>query len=105
MMEYRSGDFSAALEWSRSCLASTDTNQSRSAAAEALVAMAAQKLGEPEVAKPALKRAQAIFAGPFDRDVYFPRGQGQGHWLDWAIARVLVNEAAGVVDGKGEVGR
>ena len=105
MMAYRCGDFSAALEWSRQCLASPDANQARSAAAQALVAMAAQKLGQPAVAKPALEQAQTIFTGPFDRDVYFPRGQGNGHWLDWAIARVLVSEAAGLVAGNGGAAR
>jgi eukaryotic-like serine/threonine-protein kinase len=100
MIAYRSGDDHAALEWSRKCLASPDANQARTAAAQSLVALAAHRLSLPDVAKPALEQAEAIFAGPFDRDVYYPRGQGNGHWLDWAIARVLMQEASSVGSDK-----
>jgi hypothetical protein len=93
MMAYQSGNFTGALTWSRLCLAVPDANQAREAAARAVVAAAAARLGKLDEARSHLAKADAIFAGPFDRDVYYPRGKGQGHWLDWAIARVLLREA------------
>jgi hypothetical protein len=63
--------------------------------------MAAQRLGQPGLARAELALAREFFAGPFARDVYYPRGEGQGHWQDWAIARVLEREAAALI---GETG-
>jgi hypothetical protein len=101
MMGYRGGDFAGALEWSRKCLAYPDANQARASTAHAIAALATGRLGQVEQARVELARARAIFTGPFDRDVYFPRGPGQGHWLDWAIARIFEREAGALVDGAG----
>ncbi|MEO5714633.1 MAG: serine/threonine-protein kinase [Luteolibacter sp.] len=101
MMAYRSGDFNGALEWRDKCLAYPDSNQARAGTIHAVAAMAAQRLGRTEQARTELAMARAMFVGPFDRDALLPRGKGNGYWLDWAIARVLVREAAGMIDGKG----
>jgi hypothetical protein len=97
MMAYRAGDFNGALEWCAKGEAYPDANQARSAAIHAVAAMAARKLDRPEQARLELARARAIFAGPFNRDVMYPRGEGNGVWFDWVIARVLEREAAGLL--------
>ena len=97
MMSYRSGDFTGTLEWTRKCLGYPDANQAREAAAHALAAMSAQQLGDADQAQMDLAKTRKLFEAPFARDQYFPRGQGQGIWLDWAIAEVLKREAEGLV--------
>jgi serine/threonine protein kinase len=101
LSDYRRGDFAQAMAWNRKCLAFPDSNQARSATAHVVSAMAAQRLGQPGLARAELALAREFFAGPFARDVYYPRGEGQGHWQDWAIARVLEREAAALI---GETG-
>jgi hypothetical protein len=94
MMEYRRGNFSKAAEWTQRCLAFPDKNESRSAAAHAISAMAAQRLGQRESALSELTKARGFFAGPFTQEVKYPRGEGQGFWFDWSIARILLREAS-----------
>jgi hypothetical protein len=98
MMEYRRGNFSKATEWTQRCLAFPDKNESRSAAAHAIFAMAAQRLGQRTLALSELMQARAFFAGPFAQEVQYPRGDRQGFWFDWTIARILLREASGQVE-------
>ncbi|MEO5715174.1 MAG: protein kinase [Luteolibacter sp.] len=99
MMAYRSGDFTAVLAWRDKYLAYPDANESRACAIHAVAAMAAQQLGRTDQARTELVQAREGFAGPFNRDVMFPRGEGNGVWLDWSIARVLLHEAQSAVVG------
>jgi tetratricopeptide (TPR) repeat protein len=93
LMEYRKGNFTRAQEWCRKSMDFPDSNQARSATIHAIRALAAQKLGQPDLAKSELTRARVFFNGPLAQDSISPRGEGQGFWQDWAIARVLVREA------------
>ncbi len=97
MMEYRRGNFAQALDWNRRCEAFADKNQARSVTVHAVSAMAAYRLGQPALALTELAQAREIFVGPFAKAAT-PRGQGQGVWQDWAIARVLLREAVALVD-------
>lgn len=92
MMACRSGDFVGASEWSRRCLAYPDENQARAATAHAIFSLAARKLGHGPEADAGMARAREIFSGSFAQDIY-PRGRGNGYWMDWAIARVWLKEA------------
>jgi tetratricopeptide (TPR) repeat protein len=99
MLAYREGDFEKAIELGRKCLAYPDANQARAATSQSVMAMAAQRLGRPEMARVELARARAMFAGPFNQDSINPRGQGNGIWQDWAIARVMEREASTLIEG------
>ena len=99
MMAYRSGDFQKALEWSARCFSYPDYNQARSAAIHAICAMATHRLGKSQQAGVELAQARELLAGPFNRDATFPRGEGNGVWYDWSIARVLEREATALVEG------
>jgi hypothetical protein len=102
MMAYRSGDFKGALAWRDKCLAYPDSNQARTAAIHAVGAMAAQRLGQAEQARAELEKARAMFVAPFARDATYPRGEGNGFWFDWAVARILLREAESAVPAEGK---
>jgi hypothetical protein len=97
LLDYRRGEFSQALDWNRKCLAFPDENQARAATAHAVSAMAAHRVGQSDLARAELALGQKLLAGPFAHDTYYPRGEGQGHWQDWAIASVLTREAAAMI--------
>jgi serine/threonine protein kinase len=99
LLAYRGGDFEQALQWCAKGQAYPDTNQARAAALYAVAAMAARQLGNMEQARLQLARARAMFAGPFTRDASLPRGEGNGVWQDWSIARVLEREATALIEG------
>jgi len=96
----RREDFAGAVEWSGKCLAYPNANQARAATAHAVGAMAFHGLGQEEQARVELARARAIFAGPFNQDAFYPRGEGNGLWQDWGVARAMVSEAADLIEGK-----
>ena len=73
-------------------------NQPRIAATRTLAAMGAYRLGQMETAANELKQARGLLAGPYENS-YTPRGEGNGHWADWAIARLLEREAAALIEG------
>jgi hypothetical protein len=97
MMAYRSGDFSGTLEWCAKGRAYPDKNEARSAAFDALAAMAAQRLGLTKRAWVEFAMAHVDLAGPFESAVEYPRGKGNGWWADWVIARILEREAEGLL--------
>jgi hypothetical protein len=104
LLEYRRGNFTQALEMNRRCLAFPDKNQAREVTVHAISAMAAQRLGLPDLAHSELAQAQEAFTAPFaQNDV--PRGVGQGLWQDWVIAHVLEREATVLVGGSREARR
>jgi hypothetical protein len=95
MLEYRRGNFDAALEQHRRCLAFPNKNEAREAAVRAVGAMAAYRLGKREMAKSELAQVREIFSQPFPSNEQRPRGSG---WQDWSIAQILLREAAAMVD-------
>jgi hypothetical protein len=97
MYAWRAGNFAEALEWSRKGLASPIANPPRLAGTHALAAMAAYRLGQTESAQADFEKGRAILAGPYGNS-YTPRGEGNGNWADWAIARLLKREAAAVLE-------
>lgn len=98
LMEYRLGHFQASLDLCRQGLDSPDKNQARSGALHALSALAAHHLDNKDLARSELNNAKTFFIAPFSLDDYYPRGKGQGHWQDWAIARVLILEATAAIN-------
>ena len=98
LYSWRSGDAAGTLEWSNKGLATRIPNQPRIAATRTLAAMGAYRLGQMETAANELKQARGLLAGPYENS-YTPRGEGNGHWADWAIARLLEREAAALIEG------
>ena len=105
LMAWRCGDNAEALERSRESIASTIPNSPRLAGSHALAAMAAYRLGQLEEARDHLDRARSLQARLYNPDAHYPRGSANGHWVDWAIARVLEREAAALMENAGDSGR
>jgi hypothetical protein len=97
MMEYRQGNFVEAAQWCHKCLAYPDTNEARSAAVHALSAMAVHHLGQRESARSELAQAREFLKVSLP-PTGFPRGDHNGFWFDWAIARILEREATGLIE-------
>ena len=67
----------------------------RSAAAQAILAMALFQAGQRAEARAELANAQTIITARFDRELQ-PR-ELASYWFDWVVARILMQEAQGVV--------
>lgn len=91
VLEYRQGNYAAALAWSRRCIGYPDYNAPRLATARLVAAMAAHRLGRSAEATTELEAARdavaAKFKTPLDRG-----SPTQGFWFDWLFARVLLDE-------------
>jgi serine/threonine protein kinase len=93
LVEYRKGNFPAALEWHRRCLEYPNQNDARSATIHAIAALAAKGLGQIELAHTELASSREFdkrISGP---NPSVPRGLGQVYWHDIAIAKLLLKEA------------
>jgi eukaryotic-like serine/threonine-protein kinase len=102
LMAWRSGDPAEALLRSRESIASSIPNPPRIAACHALAAMAAHCLGQVEPAQVHLAEARSLQARLFNPDAHYPRGNANGHWVDWTIARLLEREAGALMESVGD---
>src|SRR6185369_556006 len=84
LWSYRQGDCAATVRWCRRCLAYGDGDPARVATANAILAMSCFQLGQAQEGNDALS---------LSRDLAATSG-AQGQWFDWALARILMNEAA-----------
>jgi serine/threonine protein kinase len=86
LWSYRQGDCAASVRWCRRCLAYGNGDPARAATANAILAMSCFQLGQAQEGNAALSlsRNLAVASG------------AQGQWFDWALARILMNEAAAV---------
>ncbi|MGC4070920.1 MAG: serine/threonine-protein kinase [Nibricoccus sp.] len=101
LLEYRKGNHSAAIEWAERSMAASDQNASRTMASGAIMAMAHFHTGERGLAQADLAAARELMETRLRNGL--DRGRGspvQGFWFDYAFARILLREAAGVVAAK-----
>ena len=86
LWSYRQADYAAAVKWCRRCLAYGSGDPARVATANAILAMSSFQLGQAQEGNNALSLGRNLAAG----------SAAQGQWFDWALARILMNEAAAV---------
>jgi serine/threonine protein kinase len=96
---YRSGDLSTAESWARRCLRHPDVIPARSAAVNAVLAMALERSGHPEEARRAVERSRDAVGGYFGQPTIDPDSNEGGFWFDWMIARILLREADALMEG------
>jgi serine/threonine protein kinase len=89
LWSYRQADYAAAVEWCRRCLAYGSGDPARVATANAILAMSCFRLGQAQEGNNALSLGCNLAAA----------SGAQGQWFDWALARILMNEAAAVQEG------
>jgi hypothetical protein len=98
LWEYRRGNFAAAETWCRRCLSYRDyTNAPRTATAQAILAMCCRQTGRTTEARGELSQGREIVDNKFKNRP--DRGTPmQGFWFDWDFARILLHEAAALLE-------
>jgi tetratricopeptide (TPR) repeat protein len=97
LWEFRRGNYLKATEWCRRCLAYPEYNAPRAATARVILAMSYHLLGRDEEARAELaagrETIESKFKGRMDSGTPV-----QGFWFDWAFARILLHEAATLIE-------
>lgn len=96
LYEYRSANYTAAVQEAERCLSYPDPNAPRDSAARFILSMAKFKMGKAVEAQEPYELAAGVIKEKFTGGI----GKGnpvQGFWFDWAFARVLGYEAARVL--------
>jgi len=98
LMEYRRGNYAKAAAWCKRCLDYPEYNAPRAATARVIMAMSRQHLGQTDAARSELTQARGMIEDKFKNGL--DRGTGvQGFWFDWVFARILLREAAVLIEG------
>ena len=95
---YRKEDFSRAESWARRCLRHPNASQSRGAATRCVLAMSLHRAGHPADARNELETARESVRAYFQQPIHTEWTE-DGFWFDWVIARILLKEAEGVLQG------
>lgn len=99
MSYYRKGDWTSAENWARRCIAHPNLNESRCAAAHAILAIALYRNSHTDEALTELELARNSVSNHFREPFQVEIGSSQGgFWFDWLIARILTNEALGFIE-------
>jgi tetratricopeptide (TPR) repeat protein len=88
LWSYRRGDYSGAVGWSQRCLASEYVDPALAATANAILAMSRWQLGQVQDASQAFALSRNLADGYGDH----------GSWFDWTLGRILMNEAAALIE-------
>jgi tetratricopeptide (TPR) repeat protein len=100
--EYRSGNFTNAIAWSRKCMAISKTESSRIIGCDAMLALAYQNLGQTNEAEQALADARTLLGSRFPDGLSkgLPTNTAPaGSWHAWVESLLLLNEAVETVEG------
>jgi tetratricopeptide (TPR) repeat protein len=98
LVEYRQGRFDSAISWAQKSLGASGTNYTTAASAGAVLAMAQQQLKQSEEARKALAQATQVFETKLPKPESGDLGE---NWPEWLVARILVREAKGLIEGPG----
>ncbi len=100
---YRRGDYTNALNWGQRSLEYADNRPTCMAMSHAILAMTYQKSSQVELARKELSRARDIIKAkiPDGLDKGLPMSlDASGLWHDWVESLLLLNEAAGDIEGR-----
>lgn len=90
LLEYRSGHWLDAAVWGRRCVRYGQPLP-RTAAAQAIIAMALLRAGQTPQARAALSQAQNLVSTRFQTEL--APFESSAYWFDWVLARILTREA------------
>ncbi len=100
LMEYRRGHSAEAIDWCKQCLAYGGENRVRMATIHAILAMCYYQLGQLDYARSELAQSRDL---TIKSNGGLEMGDGKtGFWFDWALVRILLREAAGLVSDSTE---
>jgi len=92
--EYRQAHFSSAVDWLQKVVSQTG-DMYRRVDAHMVLAMAQQKLNQPEAARATLTNGMAIANDRFPKS---GKGGVGDQWHDWIIAHALIREARALIE-------
>ncbi|MEO7099485.1 MAG: serine/threonine-protein kinase [Luteolibacter sp.] len=92
LVEYRRGNFQAALGWVGECIKLQNGDTARDALARTVAAMAWHRLGREEDARKELATTRSIIGAKFSRKSGIFEASGSS-WRDWEYSRILLREA------------
>jgi serine/threonine protein kinase len=95
LLDFRRGLWPRAAERCQSVLAA-DPNPARIATVRVILAACFQRLGKSGEAVAQLKQGRELVEGKFHAGLA-AGGDSDGYWFDWAIAQILLREAAGLI--------
>ena len=98
LLAQRRGDLDEAIRWSRRCLSYRNPNAPREVSARMVIAMAYAQLGRHDEAAQLVADAQSIVDERFKAPLEPWEPAPQILWFDWINARLLVREAAALLD-------
>jgi eukaryotic-like serine/threonine-protein kinase len=98
LLAQRRGDLKEAIRWSRRCLTYRTPNPPREVSARMVLAMAYAQLGRQDEAAQLVADAQAIVEERFKTPLLPWEPAQQILWFDWINARLLLREAAALLD-------
>jgi eukaryotic-like serine/threonine-protein kinase len=96
LAEYRLGHFSAAAEWIQKVLLKVGEGSTRDVEAYMVLAMAEQRLNQPDEARKTLALGTRLSARRLPPLASGDIGDG---WIDWIFARALIQEATTLIEG------
>jgi hypothetical protein len=103
LLEYRLGNWTRSLEWSRLAIELNHPQRMVSAVSHPLRAMCHYRQGDLDAATKELELARelihAVFAPEMPASLE-PLGEGKGMWWDWIQARILFQEAETMIEGR-----
>ena len=98
LLEYRRGNYPAAVEWLERCLAYPESNAPRTATARVILAMAYHQLGRGADAHAELQLGREIVESWVTRGRLERGTPIQGFWFDWVFARILFLESTALIE-------
>ena len=99
LWKYRNGDYPAAEQWCRRALVSPDKSSARDASMHMILAMSCFRLGRPNEARDELNQGRMMIEKQFPNGLlHGVSNQDALLWWDWVYARILMREAATMID-------
>jgi hypothetical protein len=98
LMEYRRGRMPEAIANCERCLSAGNSNPARAATAQVILAMAHQQAGDSKLARMELAEVRGVIERKFAQSLEMGNGN-EGYWFDWLLARILLREATGSIEG------
>ena len=91
LLEYRGGNYAQAMEWCRRSLDTSTSMPLPTVMDRVILAMSFHKLGDAAAAHSELGQAKSVVMGGMNR------GFDKWNWHEWVIARLLLQEAEGLI--------
>jgi eukaryotic-like serine/threonine-protein kinase len=99
LWELRRGNCEKALVWCQRSVGYQDSNPSRAVNVRLVAAMARRALGQTSQTRSEVDACRMLIENQFTSGLQVGDG-GQGFWFDWVFARILLDEAAKLIEDR-----